>query len=790
MMTQFDPSIAGSLDIAQTCAIEHKNTQLEPIHLVYGLVKNPQTKTSKMPKNQANEIASTIKQLPTFDRHGFKPEMIKPSSSFGQWITYASAEAIQDNRSEISERDLRKTVSKISPELEKLMPNIDNDHQNEDDKIPPFLINLNELAAKGKLDPVIGRTKEIRAVMEILGRRSKNNPVLVGEAGVGKTAVVEGLADMIFKKQVPDAIKEKTVWSLDMGSLMAGTKFRGEFEERIQSLLRFIKAKGNSAILFIDELHQLVGAGKTDGPMDAANLLKPALARGDLACIGATTQDEFRRYILSDSALERRFRAVPIGEPMAEHAIEIMMGLKEKFEIHHGIDISEEAIYNSVFLSNQYINDKNLPDKAIDLIDEAASALKLSAEAMPADLAELEAEIRTKIIFSKTKKSDDKILDQINQLQQEFNERKEKWEKEVLSIKKLSVIKSELDKLKFKLDQALSEGKFEVASEIKYADIPQKEQELKTLKTQWTLTKKDIANVISRQTGIPVEKILRTKQENLLHLPDYLKSRVIGQDTALQEISETLMASHAGLNDQSRPLGSFMLLGPSGVGKTETAKALAQFLFNEEKLMRRFDMSEFSEKHAVAKLIGSPPGYVGYEDGGILTEAVRKAPYSVLLFDEIEKAHPDFADILLQILDDGRLSDNKGRIANFQNTIVVMTSNSTSIETDFKPEVLGRIDGILTYSELSPDIIQSLVMRHLAALNKKLQDRNVQVEISADLAKKISQAGFDQRYGARPLANVFARLVTRPLSKLILQGDLSPGVLKAQLNQQNQVFFS
>ena len=657
-----------------------------------------------------------------------------------------------------------------------LFPGLDidySDFKNDEtvSEIPSFLIDLNERAKAGKLDPVIGRTKEIRAVMEILGRRSKNNPVLVGAAGVGKTAIVEGLAEAIVAGKVPDVLKGKTIYSLELGSLIAGTKYRGEFEKRIQELLKFTESAAGNFIIFIDELHQIIGAGKTDGAMDAANLLKPALARGELHCIGATTDDEFQKHILSDPALERRFRKVPVFEPSKEDSVEILLGIKDKFEAHHGIKISDDAIYNAVFLSDQYITDKNLPDKAIDLIDESASALKLSAEAMPADLELLQSNIRNKKILAQVEKNTD-IEAQVVSMQKEFDEKFSTWEKEVNSLKKVSEIKNRLEKLRFDLQVAQRDQNYAEASRIKYSLIPEIEKEMEGVAHDWELNKSHIASVISRHTGIPVEKILKTKQESLLSLEDKISKRVFGQSAAIHEMCETLLTSFAGLSDPTRPLGSFLLTGPTGVGKTETAKALAYHLFDSEDNMIRLDMSEFSEKHSVAKLIGAPAGYIGYDDGGVLTEAVRRKPYSVILFDEIEKAHPDFADILLQILDDGRLTDNKGRTINFKNTILLLTSNSKNLELDFKPEVLGRLDGLLSYTSLDKKVMTNLVSKQIELLKERTKAQNLSIDFSADVIEKLSELGYDEKYGARPLNSVFRNLIIRPLSKEVLARDI------------------
>jgi ATP-dependent Clp protease ATP-binding subunit ClpB len=784
-MNKFDQIVLGALDIAQSQALKGKNTELAPEHLLLGLILNKSSYASKAMKENHKEVEALLERLPRTTGQ-VSLEQLRPSSRLQEWLTLASGHAAEQGKPEVGERHLLKFLPKIFPAL-KVDYNKFSEPVEEDVEVPAFLINLNETAEKGKLDPVIGRTKEIRSVIEILGRRAKNNPVLVGPAGVGKTAIVEGLAEQIVKGQVPDVLKGKTVYSLEMGSLMAGTKYRGDFEERIQNLLKFVKSKAGEVILFIDEIHQLVGAGRTDGAMDAANLLKPALARGELHCIGATTFDEYQKYILNDPALERRFRSVPVNEPSKEDSVEILMGVRSKIEAHHGIKISDDAVYNAVFLSDQYITDKNLPDKAIDLLDEASSALKLSAEAMPAKLVELEAELRAKKILAQMEKDNQDLKREIDDIQKQFDEGKKVWEKEVSSLKKVSEIKNRLDRLNFELETAERNQNYEEASKIKYMMIPETQKELTAFQHDWVLGKKHIAQVISRQTGIPVEKILKSRQDMILKLEDFLNNRVFGQSEALHEIAETLLASYAGLSDETRPLGSFLLLGPTGVGKTETAKALTQYLFDNEENMVRFDLSEFSEKHSVAKLIGAPAGYVGYEEGGVLTEAVRRKPYSVILFDEIEKAHPDFADILLQILDDGRLTDNKGRTINFKNTIVLMTSNSKDPKADFKPEVLGRMDAILNFHALDKSVMKQLIDKQMKLLNERLKSKKVQLKLDEKAYGTLSEQGFDFQYGARPLNSVFQRLITRPLSKKILEGSLTEGEHVMSWNGQDMV---
>lgn len=786
-MMNINDIVRGSLDLANTEALKRKNTELSAWHLLYGLVANPKTFVSKAFKEYKKDIESGLQKLATASK-AIPLDQLRPSAQLSEWLTYANSDVVQSGRQEMEERDLLKHLPKIFPDLKIDYNKLSEAQREEEQEAPSFLVNLGELAQKGKLDPVIGRDKEIRMVMEILGRRGKNNPVLVGPAGVGKTAIVEGLALAIHKQQVPDVLQGKEVYSLDLGALMAGTKFRGEFEERMQALLKYIKEKQGQAILFIDEIHQLVGAGRTDGAMDAANLLKPALARGELHCIGATTEDEYQKYILGDSALARRFRSVPVKEPGQHDAIEILMGVKEKFEAHHGIKISDEAIVSAVQLSEQYITDKYLPDKAIDLIDEAASAMKLSAEAMPQHLVEMESAIRSKLVRSKVEPDNKEIIKEVEQLKTKFEEEKKRWSNEVLSVKKVSELQNQLDRLRFEYEQAERLGRYDEASKIKYGMIPEVQKQLESFNHDWVLGRKEIGSVISKQTGIPLDKILKSEQDRILELEGYLKARVLGQDPALHEVAGTLMASHAGLSNENRPLGSFLLLGPSGVGKTETAKSVAKFLFNDEKKMIRIDLSEYSEKHSVAKLIGAPAGYVGYDEGGILTEAVRRNSYAVILFDEVEKAHEDFADILLQILDDGRLTDNKGRTINFKNTIIFLTSNSKDYRRDFKPEVLGRLDAILDYKALGTETHKKLIDKQLAMLNERLVTKKLKIELTPEVEKELLLRGFDEAFGARPLQAAFQKMVARPLSHLLLAGKLPEGTIKAKWDGQQVTF--
>lgn len=770
-MQKMDSITMGAMDIAQAELLKRQHSELTHLHLFWGLLQNPASYSSRELNEYISDVESELNKQAALSTE-VDVNQIRPSKQLTRWLTEASARATQAGKQEIRESDLLATMNSVMKEIKIDYSKLKDDLEESD--VPEFLINLNELAANGKLDPVIGRTREIRAVIEILGRRSKNNPVLVGPAGVGKTAIIEGLAGEIIKERVPDVLKGKQIYSLDMGALMAGTKFRGEFEERMQALLKYVKGQSGEVILFIDEIHQLVGAGKTEGAMDAANLLKPALARGELHCIGATTSDEYERYILKDPALERRFRNVPVDEPSVEDSIEIIMGLRDKLETHHGIKISNEAIYNSVLLSSQYIADKNLPDKAIDLVDEASSALKLSAESMPAELTDLAAKIRSLKIRSQVEKSDE-IEAEIKEMEAEFSQRTSEWEQRVKVLQNVMQYRNQIEKLKFDLEVAEREQNYEEASRIKYSLLPELEEKLSQNSHDWILGAEHIASVISRQTGIPTEKILKTKQKKILELEGVLKKRVFGQNEAIHEVSETLISSFAGLNDETKPMGSFLFLGPTGVGKTETAKALTEFLFDNEDNLIRFDLSEFSEKHSVAKLIGAPAGYVGYDDGGVLTSAVRRKPHCVILFDEIEKAHADFADILLQILDDGRLTDNKGRTVSFKNTIILLTSNSKNIEMDFKPEVLGRLDAKLEFNALDESIMHDLVQKQFDLLNQRLKAQKVQITPDSETMNFLSKRGYDPTYGARPLQSVFQREVNRFLSRKILTGEIEAG---------------
>ena len=785
-MANYHSIIQGSLDIASAQLIEKQHTELTPLHLFYGLLENPQTFISQKKPSFIKEVNEQLNKLPT-TKSLISFDQIRPSADLTKWISLASATATKEQRGEILEKDLLLHLGKILSQF-KIKPE-DMSAQGEHNEVPDFLINLNEKASSGKLDPVIGRTKEIRRVLEILGRRSKNNPILVGPPGVGKTAIVEGIAEAIVKGVVPDVLKDKTVYTLELGMLMAGTKYRGEFEKKIQHLLKFAKEGAGQYIIFIDEIHQLIGAGKTDGAMDGANLLKPALSRGEIHCIGATTDSEFQQFIMNDQALERRFRKVSILEPSKEDSIEILQGLRDKFESHHGIKIADDAIYSAVMLSAQYIGDKYLPDKAIDLIDEGASALRLSAQAMPAELENLKAEIRNKEILQEFKPTDD-LKTELSTLKAKFQTEFSAWEKEVANLHKTTELKSSLERLRSGLERAEREQHYEEASRIKYSLIPEIETKLADTQEDWILNKFDIAKVISKQTGIPASKIMQEKTAEILELEEKLNKRVFGQKEAIHEICETLLCSYAGLSSPNRPLGSFLLKGPTGVGKTETAKGLAAHLFNQEENIIRLDMSEYSQQHAVSNLIGAPAGYVGYEAGGVLTEAVRKKPYAVILFDEIEKAHPDFSDLLLQIMDDGRLTDNKGRTVSFKNTVIILTTNSKNIELDFKPEVIGRLDSVLDFHPLAESVMEELVKKQIGLLRKRLTEKKVEVEFSEEVITELASRGYDPTYGARPLNALFNKAVTRPLSRLLVQGNIENQGLMATLSENGEINFN
>ena len=820
---KYTQKMQGAILDAQSIANSYGHQQLEIAHVHYAIISDSDGLIPKLleamnvdVKSLKADLKSDLEKLPKVSGSSAQLYM---SSELNNVLTkaekiasdfkdeYVSVEhlylAILDsNNQEVSRLMTKYGINKdeFMKALTMVRGNQRVTSQNPEDTydaLNKYGTDLVDAARKGKLDPVIGRDLEIRRAIEILSRRTKNNPVLIGQPGVGKTAVVEGLAQRIVNGDVPDGLKGKTIFSLDMGSLIAGAKYRGEFEERLKAVLNEIDKSDGNIILFIDEIHTIVGAGKTEGSMDAGNLLKPKLARGELHCIGATTLDEYRKYIETDAALERRFQKVMVDEPSVEDTISILRGLKEKFEIHHGVRITDNALIACATLSNRYISDRYLPDKAIDLMDEAAARIRTEIDSMPSDLDQISRKImQLEIEKQALSKEDDKasksrldaISEELANLKTENDELMAKWSNEKNMIQELKNKKLKLDELRHEIESAEREYDLEKLAKLKYGELPSLEKEIEDLKNKTEqanesrmlreeVGEEEIQAVISEWTGIPVSKLAESEREKLLHLEDILHKRVIGQDEGVKAVSEAILRARAGLKNENRPVGSFIFLGPTGVGKTELAKALTETLFDTEKNLIRIDMSEYMEKHTVSRLVGSPPGYVGYDEGGQLTEAVRRKPYSVILFDEIEKAHPDVFNILLQLLDDGRLTDNQGRTVDFKNTIIIMTSNlpESQLKTFFRPEFLNRIDDIVVFKSLTIEQIEKIVDLIIESLVKRLEERSIGLELSEDARRFIAKESYDEEFGARPVKRYVQKNIENQIAEMIISNEVIDG---------------
>ena len=832
-----------AVQTAQSMALENRNNYIMPEHLLYALVDQDggliPSLLGKMGVNCNAMLAELDSEISSFPKVGSTSDVyLSPETNRIFTAAEKAAKAMNDAYISVehlmigifaspttaikrifSEHGITKNAFTTELSKVKSAPVTGDNPEDTYDALSKYGTDLVKRARENELDPVIGRDNEIRNVIRILSRKTKNNPVLIGEPGVGKTAIAEGLAQRIVRGDVPEGLKEKTIFSLDMGALIAGAKYRGEFEERLKAVLEEIRKSEGSIILFIDELHTIVGAGKTEGSMDAGNLLKPMLARGELHCIGATTLDEYRKYIEKDAALERRFQPVQVDEPTVEDTISILRGLKERYEVFHGVRIHDSALVAAATLSNRYITDRFLPDKAIDLVDEACALIRTEIDSMPAELDDLRRKIMQMEIeeMALRKEEDTLSRERHEKLQAEladqkarFNELKSRWESEKSSVDDVKRLKTEIEKMHADIENAQLRYEYETAARLKYSDLPALEKQLaeaEALSEQSsqntlvhdTVTEEEISGIVAKWTGIPVSKLMEGEREKILHLDEILHKRVIGQDDAVQRVTEAILRSRAGISDPNRPIGSFLFLGPTGVGKTELAKALAECLFDDEKNIVRIDMTEYMEKFSVSRLIGAPPGYVGYDEGGQLTEAVRRKPYSVVLFDEIEKAHPDVFNILLQILDDGRITDSQGRTVDFKNTIIILTSNlgspylleginpdgSISQEAEdavmaelkraFRPEFLNRLDEIIMFHPLTRENLNGIIDILVASLRSRLADKSLGLELTDSAKELIIDRGYDPLYGARPLRRVLQSSVETLVARTILRGDLKAG---------------